>query len=78
MPLQVRQHDRGGARLHARRAPGRGRPSSSRFGTNDLTQATFSFSREDAENKFLPMYNEARHPAGQPVRGAGREGRRAS
>ena len=29
------------------------------FGTNDLTQATFSFSREDAENKFLPLYNEA-------------------
>jgi pyruvate,orthophosphate dikinase len=28
------------------------------FGTNDLTQATFSFSREDAENKFLPLYNE--------------------
>ena len=28
------------------------------FGTNDLTQATFSFSREDAENKFLPMYND--------------------
>jgi pyruvate,orthophosphate dikinase len=28
------------------------------FGTNDLTQATFSFSREDAENKFLPFYNE--------------------
>ena len=27
------------------------------FGTNDLTQATFSFSREDAENKFLPHYN---------------------
>ena len=27
------------------------------FGTNDLTQATFSFSREDAENKFLPLYN---------------------
>jgi pyruvate,orthophosphate dikinase len=26
------------------------------FGTNDLTQATFSFSREDAENKFLPIY----------------------
>ncbi|HNF70559.1 MAG TPA: hypothetical protein PLL28_14350, partial [Chitinophagales bacterium] len=26
------------------------------FGTNDLTQATFSFSREDAENKFLPWY----------------------
>lgn len=28
------------------------------FGTNDLTQATFSFSREDAENKFLPLYIE--------------------
>ncbi len=28
------------------------------FGTNDLTQATFSFSREDAENKFLPLYNQ--------------------
>jgi pyruvate,orthophosphate dikinase len=28
------------------------------FGTNDLTQATFSFSREDAENKFLPDYLE--------------------
>lgn len=28
------------------------------FGTNDLTQATFSFSREDAEGKFLPLYNE--------------------
>jgi len=29
------------------------------FGTNDLTQATFSFSREDAENKFLPLYEKA-------------------
>jgi pyruvate, orthophosphate dikinase len=29
------------------------------FGTNDLTQATFSFSREDAENKFLPLYNQS-------------------
>ena len=28
------------------------------FGTNDLSQATFSFSREDAENKFLPYYIE--------------------
>lgn len=26
------------------------------FGTNDLTQATLSFSREDAEKKFLPKY----------------------
>ncbi|MDQ4050376.1 MAG: pyruvate, phosphate dikinase [Thermoproteota archaeon] len=30
------------------------------FGTNDLTQATFSFSREDAEGKFLPFYLEKR------------------
>jgi len=29
------------------------------FGTNDLTQSSFSFSREDAENKFLPLYEEA-------------------
>jgi pyruvate,orthophosphate dikinase len=28
------------------------------FGTNDLTQAVFSFSREDAEGKFLPEYIE--------------------
>ena len=28
------------------------------FGTNDLTQAVFSFSREDAEGKFLPEYME--------------------
>lgn len=28
------------------------------FGTNDLTQSCFSFSREDAENKFLPLYEE--------------------
>ncbi|MDD2673196.1 MAG: pyruvate, phosphate dikinase, partial [Syntrophales bacterium] len=29
------------------------------FGTNDLTQAAFSFSREDAESKFLPLYTES-------------------
>ena len=28
------------------------------FGTNDLTQAVFSFSREDAQSKFLPEYME--------------------
>ena len=28
------------------------------FGTNDLTQAVFSFSREDAEKKFLTEYIE--------------------
>ncbi len=29
------------------------------FGTNDLTQAVYSFSREDAEKKFLTTYREA-------------------
>jgi pyruvate, orthophosphate dikinase len=47
------------------------------FGTNDLTQATFSFSREDAENKFLPMYNKSHILQDNPfevldVRGVGR------
>ena len=47
------------------------------FGTNDLTQATFSFSREDAENKFLPFYNEHRILQDNPfeildVKGVGR------
>jgi len=47
------------------------------FGTNDLTQATFSFSREDAENKFLPLYNERRILQDNPfeildVKGVGR------
>jgi len=26
------------------------------FGTNDLTQMTFGFSRDDAEGKFIPVY----------------------
>ncbi|MGA1974120.1 MAG: pyruvate, phosphate dikinase [Conexivisphaerales archaeon] len=28
------------------------------FGTNDLTQATFAFSRDDVEGKFMPLYLE--------------------
>ncbi|MEA1964537.1 MAG: putative PEP-binding protein, partial [Candidatus Aerophobetes bacterium] len=28
------------------------------FGTNDLTQTTFGFSRDDAEGKFIPIYIE--------------------
>ncbi len=47
------------------------------FGTNDLTQATFSFSREDAENKFLPLYNQLKILQDNPfeildVKGVGR------
>jgi len=30
------------------------------FGTNDLTQMTLAFSRDDAENGFLPYYLDAR------------------
>jgi pyruvate,orthophosphate dikinase len=47
------------------------------FGTNDLSQGTFSFSREDAENKFLPLYNERQILQDNPfeildVKGVGR------
>jgi len=47
------------------------------FGTNDLTQATFSFSREDVEKKFLPLYNEKKILAANPfqtldLKGVGR------
>lgn len=47
------------------------------FGTNDLTQATFSFSREDAENKFLPMYHDKKILTNNPfevldVKGVGK------
>ena len=47
------------------------------FGTNDLTQSCFSFSREDAENKFLPLYEEADILSNNPfetldVKGVGR------
>lgn len=36
------------------------------FGTNDLTQTTFGFSRDDAEGKFLPAYLERRILADNP------------
>jgi pyruvate,orthophosphate dikinase len=47
------------------------------FGSNDLTQATFSFSREDAENKFIPLYNEMKILMDNPfevldIKGVGR------
>lgn len=47
------------------------------FGTNDLTQAMFSFSRDDAENKFIPAYMELKILDGNPfetldVKGVGR------
>lgn len=47
------------------------------FGTNDLTQAVFSFSRDDAENKFIPQYLELKLLPADPfetldVHGVGR------
>ena len=44
------------------------------FGTNDLTQMTFGFSRDDVEAAFFSSYVEHGHPAGQPVRDARRRG----
>jgi len=44
------------------------------FGTNDLSQATFSFSREDAENKFLPLYNARNILQDNPFEVLDREG----
>ena len=46
------------------------------FGTNDLTQMTFGYSRDDAEGGFLLKYVEDGHPAGQPVPDPGRRRRR--
>ncbi|MGC8675965.1 MAG: pyruvate, phosphate dikinase [Candidatus Micrarchaeia archaeon] len=47
------------------------------FGTNDLTQATFAFSRDDVEAKFIPFYVENKILAANPfetldVNGVGR------
>ena len=47
------------------------------FGTNDLTQMTFGYSRDDAEGGFLLKYVEEQDPAGQPVPDPRRRGRRA-
>lgn len=44
------------------------------FGTNDLTQATFSFSREDAEGKFLPFYLEKHIVTANPFQTLDRKG----
>lgn len=44
------------------------------FGTNDLTQTTFGFSRDDAEGKFLPPYLEAGILTDNPFAVIDREG----
>ncbi len=62
----VRHDDRDPARGADRRQDRRRRPSSSRFGTNDLTQMTFGFRRDDIGG-FLPDYLDKKHPAGRPV-----------
>ncbi len=53
------------------------------FGTNDLTQTTLGFSRDDAESKFLPLYMEQGIIADNPfqtldVEGVGKLVRMAS
>jgi pyruvate,orthophosphate dikinase len=44
------------------------------FGTNDLTQMSFGFSRDDAEGKFLLDYVERKILPRQPVPVAGSDG----
>ncbi len=44
------------------------------FGTNDLTQMTYAFSRDDAEGKFLPAYLERRVLAVNPFETIDRDG----
>ena len=38
------------------------------FGTNDLTQTTFGFSRDDVEAEFVPQYLDRAPAAVQPLR----------
>jgi len=44
------------------------------FGTNDLTQTTFGFSRDDAEGKFLPFYIQQKILPENPFMVLDREG----
>jgi len=44
------------------------------FGTNDLTQTTFGFSRDDVEGKFIPAYVEKRIVQANPFDVLDREG----
>lgn len=44
------------------------------FGTNDLTQTTFGFSRDDAEGKFLQQYTEIKVLPDNPFAVLDREG----
>jgi pyruvate,orthophosphate dikinase len=44
------------------------------FGTNDLTQATFAFSRDDAENKFMRDYLDKKILTADPFEVLDREG----
>ena len=46
------------------------------FGTNDLTQMTFGFSRDDVESRMMPAYLELGSAEAQPVRDHRPGGRR--
>ena len=56
--LHGRDDDRAAARVLRRRTGSPSTPTSSRFGTNDLTQTALGFSRDDVESKFVPVYME--------------------
>ena len=56
--LQVRDDDRGSAGCPDRRRDRRPTRPFFSFGTNDLTQMTFGYSRDDAEGGFLLKYVE--------------------
>ena len=45
------------------------------FGTNDLTQTTLGFSRDDAEGKFIPIYLEKKIIKDNPFAVLDRQGR---
>ena len=75
--LQVRHDDRGPARRA--RPPTRSPREADffSFGTNDLTQMTFGYSRDDAEGGFLLKYVEDKILPGEPVPDARRRRGRA-
>jgi pyruvate, orthophosphate dikinase len=44
------------------------------FGTNDLTQMTFGYSRDDAQGKFIPQYVEHKYLSADPFATLDQEG----
>ena len=72
--LQDRHDDRAAAGRPDRRAEIAKYAEFFSFGTNDLTQTTFGFSRDDAEGKFLLRYVEEKILPENPFQVLDREG----